>query len=217
MGSATIPSEALEELHPAAKVATEENTAKYTASQAKLSASLAYDFTNIDAEDWNLIVEKVDSIEMQVKLKKDFVVTAVFDCDECDWQNTAHSLEEATVNQNSLTSKEASAVIFGDPQLQLLTDHWKLPSVTIIVVSNLPATTNTGNAFQRSYAYSSSKNSLCVRRERLADPGLLGMILLHGTAHIRVRDFNDDTNAEFLQSFYDGMQVLSEQLYRGNQ
>merc|ERR1711924_537310 len=164
-------------------------------------------------EDWSAIVEKVDSIEAQVKQKSQFVFSTVFDGDECDWQNTATSLDDVEIEDDQLTPDEAKAKAFAAHQAELIASHWSLPVVEIVVVSDLLAAANNGNAFQRSYVYSAALNSLCVRRERLADVGLLGMIVLHGMAHIQVCNFSDDTNKEFLQSFYDGLRVLSKQLF----
>jgi len=195
------------ELHPDTKAAAEHNAAKLAAAQAKLQEKLDFDFTNVQPEDWDMIVSKVDSIESQVKKKNQFVFATVFDGDECDWQNTASSLEEATVASDQLTPAEITARDFATGQAQLMSTHWNLPIVTITIVSNLVPTPNNGNAFQRSYSYSSTQNSLCVRRERFADAGLLGMVVLHGMAHVKIRNFSDDTNPEFLNAFYDGLQV----------
>merc|ERR1711935_89302 len=205
------------ELHPDTKAASEANAAKLAAAQAKLQEKLDFDFTNVQPEDWDMIVRKVDSIESQVKKKNQFVFATVLDGDECDWQNTASSLEEATVAPDQLTPVEIQAREFAASQAKLMSAHWSLPVVTITVVSNLVPTPNNGNAFQRSYSYSSTQNSLCVRRERFADAGLLGMVVLHGMAHVKIRNFSDDTNPEFLSAFYDGLQVLAKQLYKGPQ
>ncbi|XP_034864793.1 uncharacterized protein LOC118013216 isoform X3 [Mirounga leonina] len=81
------------------------------------------------------------------------------------------------------------------------------PEITLQIASRLPAMDASDNAFQGSFFYQSTENTLFVGRESLASAGSFILLLIHCLAHIATEDFRQDANPAFLRSFYKGLRA----------
>eukprot|EP00002_Diphylleia_rotans_P020764 TRINITY_DN4033_c0_g1_i1.p1 TRINITY_DN4033_c0_g1~~TRINITY_DN4033_c0_g1_i1.p1 ORF type:complete len:1119 (-),score=321.19 TRINITY_DN4033_c0_g1_i1:170-3526(-) len=85
--------------------------------------------------------------------------------------------------------------------------------LTLLVAKSLPGNVYHRNAFRNSYYYSAPEHTLFIRQHRFDSVGSLALVLSHAMAHIKVRDFVDDSSAPFLREFYRGISLIGEELF----
>ncbi|XP_047549654.1 uncharacterized protein LOC125079952 isoform X2 [Lutra lutra] len=112
-----------------------------------------------------------------------------------------------TVQPTDLSAREFVVYQYGLSVLHLLIPQLHAPEITLQIASHLPAMDASENAFQGSFFYQSTGNTLFVGRESLASVGSFILLLIHCLAHVATEDFRQDTNPAFLRSFYKGLQA----------
>ncbi len=106
------------------------------------------------------------------------------------------------VDINELSPASFVVYRFGVFVTQLLENRMNVPSVTLLLASNLPPNNYDNNAFRNSFFYEHSRQILFVREERLHSVGDFVVVIMHCLAHILVEDLSDDQNPLFLRAFY---------------
>ena len=106
------------------------------------------------------------------------------------------------VDINELSPANFVVYRFGVFVTQLLENRMNVPSVTLLLASNLPPNNYDNNAFRNSFFYEHSRQILFVREERLYSVGDFVVVIMHCLAHILVEDLSDDQNPLFLRAFY---------------
>jgi hypothetical protein len=106
------------------------------------------------------------------------------------------------VDINELSPANFVVYRFGVFVTQLLENRMNVPSVTLLLASNLPPNNYDNNAFRHSFFYEHSRQILFVREERLHSVGDFVVVIMHCLAHILVDDLSDDQNPLFLRAFY---------------
>ncbi|XP_027271382.2 uncharacterized protein LOC103160929 isoform X1 [Cricetulus griseus] len=121
--------------------------------------------------------------------------------------------ELVTVQTMHLSAWEFVVYQYGLSVLHLLIPQLQAPETTLQIASHLPAMEVTGNAFEGSFFYQSTENTLFVGRECLASVGRFVLLLIHCLAHITTGDFNQDCNPKFLGSFYEGLKAYFKEAF----
>ncbi|KAL6071552.1 hypothetical protein STEG23_024523 [Scotinomys teguina] len=121
--------------------------------------------------------------------------------------------ELATVQAMHLSAWEFVVYQYGLSVLHLLIPKLQAPETTLQIASHLPAMEVSGNAFQGSFFYQSTENTLFVGRECLASVGSFVLLLVHCLAHITTGDFNQDSNPRFLGLFYEGLEAYFKEAF----
>lgn len=106
------------------------------------------------------------------------------------------------VDINELSPANFVVYRFGVFVTQLLENRMNVPSVTLLLASNIPPNNYDNNAFRNSFFYEHSRQILFVREERLQSVGDFIVVIMHCLAHILVGDLSDDQNPSFLRAFY---------------
>ena len=106
------------------------------------------------------------------------------------------------VDINELSPANFVVYRFGVFVTQLLENRMSIPSVTLLLASNLPPNNYDNNAFRSSFFYEHSRQILFIREERLHSVGDFIVVIMHCLAHILVDDLSDDQNPLFLRAFY---------------
>lgn len=106
------------------------------------------------------------------------------------------------VDINELSPANFVIYRFGVFVTQLLENRMNVPSVTLLLASNLPPNNYDNNAFRNSFFYENSRQILFVREERLHSVGDFIVVIMHCLSHILVDDLSDDQNPLFLRAFY---------------
>ncbi|XP_034864791.1 uncharacterized protein LOC118013216 isoform X1 [Mirounga leonina] len=115
--------------------------------------------------------------------------------------------ELITVQPTDLSAREFVVCQYDLSVLNLLIPELHAPEITLQIASRLPAMDASDNAFQGSFFYQSTENTLFVGRESLASAGSFILLLIHCLAHIATEDFRQDANPAFLRSFYKGLRA----------
>ncbi|XP_045751032.1 uncharacterized protein LOC123857827 isoform X2 [Mirounga angustirostris] len=115
--------------------------------------------------------------------------------------------ELITVQPTDLSAREFMVCQYDLSVLNLLIPELHAPEITLQIASRLPAMDASDNAFQGSFFYQSTENTLFVGRESLASAGSFILLLIHCLAHIATEDFRQDANPAFLRSFYKGLRA----------
>nr|XP_038938290.1 uncharacterized protein RGD1562811 isoform X3 [Rattus norvegicus] len=126
-------------------------------------------------------------------------------------ETTQEELE--TVHATKLSAWEFLVYQYGCSVLHLLVPQLQAPETTLQIASCLPVVEASGNAFQGSFFYQSTENTLFVERECLASVGSFVLLLIHCLAHIATGDFNQDSNPRFLELFYQGLRVYFKEAF----
>ena len=106
------------------------------------------------------------------------------------------------VDINELSPANFVVYRFGVFVTQLLENRMNIPSVTLLLASNLPPNNYDNNAFRSSFFYEHSRQILFIREERLHSVGDFIVVIMHCLAHILADDLSDDQNPLFLRAFY---------------
>lgn len=106
------------------------------------------------------------------------------------------------VDINDLSPANFVVYRFGVFVTQLLENKMNVPSVTLLLASNLPPNNYDNNAFRHSFFYENTRQILFVREERLHSVGDFVLVIIHCLAHVVVDDLTDDQNPLFLRAFY---------------
>lgn len=106
------------------------------------------------------------------------------------------------VDINDLSPANFVVYRFGVFVTQLLENRMSVPSVTLLLASNLPPNNYDNNAFRNSFFYEHTRQILFVREERLNSVGDFIVVIMHCLSHILVDDLADDQNPLFLRAFY---------------
>lgn len=106
------------------------------------------------------------------------------------------------VDINELSPANFVVYRFGVFVTQLLENRMNIPSVTLLLASNLPPNNYDNNAFRSSFFYEHSRQILFIREERLHSVGDFVVVIMHCLAHILADDLSDDQNPLFLRAFY---------------
>lgn len=124
---------------------------------------------------------------------------AYIDLKDAQWLCTGDLIP---VDINDLSPANFVVYRFGVFITQLLKDQMNVPSVTLLLASNLPPNNYENNAFRNSFFYENSRQILFVREERLDSVGDFVVVIMHCLSHVLVEDMSDDHNPLFLRAFY---------------
>ena len=106
------------------------------------------------------------------------------------------------VDINDLSPANFVVYRFGVFITQLMEKRMNVPSITLLLASNLPPNNYQNNAFRNSFFYENSRQILFVREERLHSVGDFIVVIMHCLSHILVNDMSNDQNPLFLRAFY---------------
>jgi len=125
-------------------------------------------------------------------------------------------LEE--VQESALSLKDLVYFKFGQFLIRLLRSKFAmLPEIQLLVAKSLPVTQYNHNAFQNSFFFDVSRNTLFIRDTRLTNIGKLVVIVTHCVAHIAIKDMSNDENPLFTKFFYTMLEVVCEDMFLSRQ
>ena len=115
---------------------------------------------------------------------------------------------------DNLDSRAFVVYKFGQFVCDMLAVHCRHKPVTLLLAERVPANAHfPRNAYRNSFAYDKTSGILYVRRQRLDSVGEFVLVLVHTLAHMKINDFRDDGNADFVREFHRGLSVCCDDMF----